>query len=223
MRHTWNVAPASRRFALSTFAHPREPAMKTFTASPLFGATPFVSRVIVTPRTANVAEAWPVTVPGVRDVNVTVQAPDTVPGDAQVSTTSAMVAPPLGVRVTVADVPSGAFTNPAPSPRFWRTFTVNVWVSSMLFVSRGGPIVIEPSTNTFTASPEFGSSPSVSTWKTIPPPRERSAAACPVTVPALFDVNVTLHDPASVPGFDTQVLLETTARAPFVLVRVTVT
>jgi len=92
----------------------------------------------------------------------------------------------------------------------------------MLFVSRGGPIVIDPSTKIFTASPLFGASPSVSTWKVIAP-IVKSAAACPVTVPALFEVNVTLHDPAIVPGFEAHVLLETIARAPFVLVRVTVT
>src|SRR5881397_3371467 len=152
MRHTSNVAPARNRFALSTFVHRSEPATKIFTASPLFGATPFVSRWIDTPRTENVEDAWPVTVPVVRDVNVTVHTPDTVPGEAQLSTTSTIVAPPVGVRVTVTTVLSGTNTKPAPSPRFCRTVTVNVWVSWMLFVSIGGTIVIDPSTKIFTAS-----------------------------------------------------------------------
>ncbi len=221
VRHTVNVAPARNRFALSTFVHRSEPATKTFTASPLFCPTPFVCRKSDTPRTFSVTEACPVTVPVVSDVNVTVHVPPEVPGLAQVSTTFVWTAPFESVRVTVTIVASGTLTNPAPFPEFCFTVTVNVCDSSMLFVSKGGAIRMNASTKIFTASPLFGALPSVSTWK-LSGPKLTSAAACPVTIPAVDEVNVTVHTPETVPGL-LQLSEMRVCDAPFVSVRVTVT
>ena len=91
----------------------------------------------------------------------------------------------------------------------------------MLFVSSAGPIVMYASTNTFTASPLFGMLPSVSTWK-VRGPKWTSAAACPVTVPAVDEVNVTVHRPETVPGL-AQLSEIRVCDAPFESVRVTVT
>ena len=46
-----------------------------FTASAEFGATPSVETVIDAPLIVSVADAWPVTVPGVKDTNVIVHWP----------------------------------------------------------------------------------------------------------------------------------------------------
>ena len=221
VRQTSNVAPARNRLALSTFVHRREPATNTFTASPLFCPSPSVWRESDTPRMFNVTDACPVTVPVVSDVNVTVQIPSEVPGFAHRSTTFVWTAPFESVSVTVTIVPSGMMTNPAPSPEFCFTVTVNVCDSSMLSVSKGGAIPMNASTNTFTASPLFGMLPSVSTWK-VSGPKWTSAAACPVTVPAVDEVNVTVHKPATVPGLAHESEMRL-CEAPFVSVRVTVT
>src|SRR2546427_6231171 len=169
----------------------------------------------------SVTEACPVTVPVVNDVNVTVQIPSEVPGFAHRSTTFVWTAPFESVRVTVTVVPSGTLTNPAPSPEFCFTVTVNVCDSWMLFVSKGGAIPMNASTKTFTASPLFGAFTSVSTWK-VRGPKWTSAAACPVTVPPVDEVNVTVHRPETVPGL-AQLSEMRLCVAPFESVRVTVT
>jgi len=51
------------------------------------------------------------------------------------------------------------------------------------------------STNVFTASPEFGATPSVATVNAADPFTDRVDVACPVTVPAVADVKVTEHCP----------------------------
>src|SRR5262245_29792438 len=54
------------------------------------------------------------------------------------------------------------------------------------------------STNRLTASPEFGATPSVSTWVVVPA-NTMSAAACAVTVPAELDLKLTVQTPFTVP------------------------
>ena len=53
------------------------------------------------------------------------------------------------------------------------------------------------STNVFTASPEFGAIPSVSTVNGAEPATDNVDDACAVTFPAEFDVNVIVHCPAA--------------------------
>src|SRR5439155_387483 len=93
---------------------------------PMVAVAGLVSRVIEIPPTVKVTEALPTTLPVVFDANVTEHWPAVVPGLAPVLVTTESVAPFPLVRVTVGLVPSGAFTNPSPPPRFRFTVTVNV-------------------------------------------------------------------------------------------------
>ena len=79
-----------------------------FRASPEFCPVASVATWIVTPSRSMSASAWPVTVPAVSDVKLTVQLPLTVPVVAQLSTTSVTAAPFASVSVTSTIVPSGA-------------------------------------------------------------------------------------------------------------------
>ena len=93
------------------------------------------------------------------------------------------------------------------------------WLTS--FTADGGEMLMFASTNRLTALPEFPDDPFVSRWsETLS--TVRSAAACPVTVPALADVNVTVKWPLAsvVPVSDAGVAL---SLAPLASVRVTVT
>jgi len=56
-----------------------------------------------------------------------------------------------------------------------------------------GEIWIFASTKVFTALPEFGKTPSVSTVNGAEPATDNVEDACPVTFPAVFDVKVIVH------------------------------
>ena len=98
-------------------------------------------------------------------------------------------------------VPVGAGTEAGVPDVFdtvaWSCTTVPavivVFVTS-LFDASNTFVEIAASENVFTASPEFGAFPSVATTTAVVVPRsDNEAVACPVTVPAEFDVNVIVH------------------------------
>ncbi len=115
------------------------------------------------------------------------------------------VAPFVSVSVTVGFVPSGAATNPLPSPADCFTVTVKVWSWPTSLVA-DGVIVMLPSTNVLTAGPDPPGPDGIVAVAgfvsriNVTPPTVNVTDALPVTVPFEFDVNVTAHVPALVPG-----------------------
>jgi len=95
-------------------------------------------------------------------------------------------------------VPCGAFAN--PDPAFTFTWPVKVWFFPTGLIAANGEIWMFASTNVFTASVEFGATPSVETVM-LAPLIVSVAEACPVTLPAAEETNVMVHCPfASVFG-----------------------
>ena len=77
------------------------------------------------------------------------------------------------------------------------TVIVSTWFVLTAFVAVAGVIWMFALTNVFTASAEFGATPSVATVKGAEPMTETVELACPVTVPAVFDVKTIVHWPAA--------------------------
>jgi hypothetical protein len=75
------------------------------------------------------------------------------------------------------------------------TVIVNTWFEPIGFAAVAGAMLMFASTNVFTASGPSGATPSVCTVNGAEPPTESVAVACPVTVPAVGDVNVIVHCP----------------------------
>ena len=150
---------------------------------------PSVFRVSDAPPTVRVVCADTVDTPVVDDVSVTEQLP--VPPAVVHGFGVPSVPGPLSF-VKLICVPSGAGTNPPPEPSFTFTCAVNVCVAPIRFVPFG---VIEmfASTNVFTASPPLGATPSVCTVNGADPPTDNVEVACPVTFPAVGEVNVIVH------------------------------
>src|SRR6188768_4248371 len=158
-------------------------------AGPEFPFRPSVCTVIGSccdPR-FSVLDAFPLTRPGVAEVNVTVVLPVAfvvaVNGPAGLA-----FAPFTLVRVIVTDSPA-ALTQ--PEPRFFSRCAVNVCGALISFVA-SGVIEIRASTNVFTAGPLFGATPFVARLNTTPP-IDSVDEALPVTVPPVAEVNVTWH------------------------------
>src|SRR5262245_58864371 len=84
-------------------------------------------------------------------------------------------------------VPSGAAWKPVPSPLLTLTWAVHTCVCPTRFVPLG-VIWMFASTNVFTAFPELGAIPSVSTVNGAEPTTERVEEAWPVTLPAVGEV-----------------------------------
>ena len=84
-----------------------------------------------------------------------------------------------------------------PSPALTLTCAVSVWFEPTGFVAVCGVIWMFASTNVLTASPEFGATPSVATVNGPTPPTEAVEVACPVTLPAVGEVNMIVHWPAA--------------------------
>ena len=73
---------------------------------------------------------------------------------------------------------------------------MKTWFVPTGLVASGGVIWMFASTNVFTASPEFGATPSVAT--VIGDPLTESVeVACPVTLPAVGELKVIVHCPAA--------------------------
>jgi hypothetical protein len=115
-----------------------------FVTSPELPPCPFVSTWKVVPWMVTSAAAWALTVPAEFEVNETVQVPLTVPGPLapQLSTRFETEAPPEGVRVTVAWVPSGA--GEVVPPFVWPIVTVNVCVWPTAFTAFGAIEMFAP-------------------------------------------------------------------------------
>src|SRR5437763_785777 len=173
---------------------------KVFTASPELGATPSVERVSVSPPTVRLTEACPVTCPAEFEVNTTVHCPlasrlspeGWASSQVEAAAFRVLVAPLELVRVT-STLPTVAATNPAPSPASFWTVTVKVWGWPTSLVALWAMEILA-STNVFTASPELGAMPSVERVRATPP-TDRDTEACPVTCPAVIEVNTTVHCP----------------------------
>ncbi len=102
---------------------------KTLTAGPELAPTPSVLRVSSTPwGVVNVTWAITVAVPVVGEVIAVVH--DPVPPEVVqvVGGLGVEVAPLVSTVVNVMTVPSGALTNPPPSPRLALTWAVKVWL-----------------------------------------------------------------------------------------------
>ncbi len=111
---------------------------QVLTAGPLLAPTPSVLRVISTPcGVVNVVWAVTVDVPVVGEVMVVVH--DPVPPEVVqlVGGLGVEVAPLASTVVNVMTVPSGAFTNPPPSPRLALTWAVKVCGSPTRLVPFG--------------------------------------------------------------------------------------
>jgi hypothetical protein len=185
---TVNVCGAPTSFvasgAIAIFAF-----TNVFVAEPEFAPTPSVFRVNETPPTASVACALTVATPVTAELNVTWHEPvppAVVHGFADVNAPG-----PLSF-VKLICVPFGALTKPLPSPAFTFTCAVNVCESPTRFTPFG-VIWIFASTNVFTASPEFGDTPSVATVNAAEPATDNVDDACPVTLPAALDVKTIVH------------------------------
>ncbi len=99
--------------------------------------------------------------------------------------------------MTVGLVPLATLTK-FPPPLFCLTVTVNVWGWPTSFVA-SGVILMLASTNVFTTGPEPpGPAPTLAVAGSVSrvsetPPAFTVTDALPVTCPAEFDVNVTVH------------------------------
>ena len=161
---TVNVCGAPTSFVALGAIEIRAPTgVHVFVAGPELRAWPFVVRVRETPATETVVLALIVVVPVVGELICTVHEP--VPPEVvhELGPTNAAVAPPAFDSENEIVVPSGAFTKLLPEPSFTFTCPVSVWFVPTGFDAVSGVIWMFASTNVFTASPEFGATPLVST------------------------------------------------------------
>src|SRR5262245_45244364 len=176
------------------------------TASPELPLALLVSRCSATPPTVRSTEACPVMIPAEFEVNTTVHWPlasrlspeGWASSQLLAAAFSTALAPLEPVSVT-STLPTVAGVNPVtPSPPWaavrpssWVTVAVKVWGSPTPFTSSAA-IEILASTNRLTASPELLPVPSVSRTR-VTPSTTRVTVACPVTCPALGEVNTIVH------------------------------
>src|SRR5262249_40548563 len=131
---------ADGAIAIAPFTH-------VFVAGPVLPPVSSVSRVSPTPRTETVVCAETVVTPVVADVSVIVHEPEP---PAVVHGFGVPSVPGPESLLKLIEVPSGAFTKPAPEPSFTSTCAVNVCVWPTRFVPFG-EIEIRAST-TFSGS-----------------------------------------------------------------------
>src|SRR6266545_3966931 len=157
-------------------------------------AMPFVATVIAAPPTASVADACPVTVPAVLDVNVIVHCPLAsvfAPALVQVPVGAVWAAPLASVSVTATCSPDAGTNVPFVS---LSSVTVNVCDVPTSCVSFG-TIVIFALAHSFVASMLSPALPSFDSRCSATPPTLTSVAAQTFVVPVVAELIVTVQEP----------------------------
>src|SRR5262249_36610517 len=151
-------------------------------------APPFVVRVSDTPPTDTVVDALTTVVPGVAEVSVIVQEP-VFP--AVVHGFGVPSVPGPDAIAKLIEVPAGALTKPAPSPRSTSTWPVSVCVAVTGLIADAGVIVMRASTHVFVAGPELPPWPFVETVM-LAPLMLSVEAALQVSLPVVGEFTVTV-------------------------------